>query len=364
MSRSMRFKSVLAEIGSALRELWKSHPYWLVSLLMCAVAFVFYGGQLQVPYVNIVAAVLTAGLVRISERLNQLYQLGRTRLRFREFFGFTDTGTKVAIVLASYSIAKTEVRRHAMKLWGVTEDAVESFKVGEDHTATQEDISAASALISTFGALGFQAPSVIWDTEAVESLNNSDEEYTTYIAIGLYSSKLVRFLNTVQGIGIQPYFQIGVELPPAGQKIERLRHAWRLWVANYTKDKTIITGHANFAAWTGYQYRSNVSQSLDRDYGLITRVQLTRGRNIFVIGAMDGTGTYELGKYLRDRWKDIYEWRDPTTNLQVGRYPFAIVLDVPIQHDRQDTHRSMETIGRVTHEVRVPDPQPVRQVSS
>jgi hypothetical protein len=61
--------------------------------------------------------------------------------------------------------------------------------------AVQADMVAASELISMFSSLGLEAPTVMWDDEALEHYCNLSSAYKAFITIGIASNALAMHIQ-------------------------------------------------------------------------------------------------------------------------------------------------------------------------
>jgi hypothetical protein len=142
--------------------------------------------------------------------------------------------------------------------------------------------------------------------------------YTTFVSVGLYSNALSVWLN--QKYNIERLFKLEAFWQD-GQAITVENVGFDLKLANY-EEKRI---NRNEDMWDSFRYKD-----AEFDYALIAKVRLPNNKVVVVFGGMEAIATERLGKFLRENWSELMNWRDTVTEYKIGSHQFAVVLEVPL----------------------------------
>lgn len=334
MGRMGRSFYWLGELSWAGRELWTKQKNWLVFSLLAFFAVVFSGWWNVISpddtaervasniVVNLTVALFAASLIDLLGIVRRLWQTQRIQREFREFFGFTDSGESVAIVLPRFSSSIENIVRKQAELWP---DCDTPVAISRDYErieyAAAPDLLATASIIEAFTRIGFRAPTVIldenaqqagfWDEHMPGTGETSDAfRFKTYILIGLFSNRA-----TVENEKRTPgrrYFRLVCS--PGGPA--ESRYAIKL--------ATYHDGHlGDQENWREYRRLKG-----KEDFALISKRIRPDGKTIFVIGGIDAPATQVAGRYLADKWRQFRRLTDSVTGYSPATNSFAAVVPV------------------------------------
>jgi hypothetical protein len=317
-------------------QIWRKNALWIamaaVSAIGVVVSAIFASGGnassgdrvLPNIFLNLATAFLVAALIEIFSQLGVLIRVDRNIRSVSQLFGVESRGASVAVVLPKFDVKADSI--WAKQTHGWSSLASHGQLIAPDQeligVGVQADMVAASDLIAMFSVLGMEAPTVMWDDEALEHYRDPSSVYRTFISIGLASNALSMHINDAT-IGPR-YFKL--DLSPG-----KIRNAggedvtdgvdlavWRLWLAEWHPSRAAII--QNELEWEPY---------VDEKWGLISKVVMPDTRKcVFLVAGMHSEGTRRMGDFIARNWKSILEWRDTTSDRRLGRNCFAAMVDI------------------------------------
>lgn len=269
-------------------------------------------------FVNLFVALLAAGLIDVFAQFGKYWQMLVKQGEFRQFFGIgvkeTDSA-KVAVVLPRF---ETEDQSPVInKLQKIKGYKTLPIRHNYEEFAVRSDVIAAAEIIAAFSEVALQPPTIIWDNEALEHIENSRTTYTTFISVGLLSNVLSNWLS------MQTHFNYHFAANTSGDGEDS---QFEFLVAKY-KDGRL---NVNINEWKKYPEDG-------KDYGFISNITDTN-KNItfFVCGANESNGTQRMGKYIRENWRKLREHSATVGGKKIkDASNFTILLEIPpdISHE-------------------------------
>lgn len=327
---------IIKDIKWLFSELWKERRGWLLFALLTVLLVLGTGlWNAQSPLgsssylwssvlLNLFISLLAAALIEVLAQLRKLIDVRKTQKMFRDLFGFTGTGASVAVVLPKFEAMIKDDWTERIKDW-LNNKAVTPIKgpYPSIDASVKPDLVAASNLVAAFSEASFQIPTIIWDDEAVREIDDKNSLYTTFIAVGLYSNALTVWLN--QKYNIERLFKLEAYWQE-GQEITVTNVGFNLKLANYEEKRL----NRNEDTWESFKYEDK-----EFDYALVAKVRLPNDKVAVVFGGMEAVATERLGKFLRENWLDLINWRDSVTQKKIGSQQFATVVEVPLVGNKE-----------------------------
>ncbi|WP_017317352.1 hypothetical protein [Mastigocladopsis repens] len=268
---------------------------------------------------NIGLSISTSGLattlVLIIELLTESIEKRTNQRRFLKLFGCDDKTNgygSIAIIVPAFDLSQTNSQQAGNSLKQQAQKLVWKFST---KAAIQNDVTAASYLVSAFSKLGLPVPQIKWD----EEINiNDDDGVKTYILIGL-SNNVIEFVNQ----STHKFFSINQNLDQ-----------------NNNLSKIIIKGGLfdNYnqlieeIRWTDYPVSLDPQTSRPkdgRDYALFAKFRIKK--KVFIVcGGGSEWGTCDIGTYISDSgWRLIYTDLKQEKNAEIiHNEAFAVVFQL------------------------------------
>lgn len=290
----------------------------IISVVMLSATIIFVEKKYDVYYnigLSVSTSVLATSIVQIIQLFTEQIEKFTNQRMFLTLFGCDEkiNGNSIAIVVPAYELKPENLQISANTFKQKAQKLVSKSSI---NAAINNDVTAASYLVSAFSKLGLPVPQIKWDTE----ININDDSVKTYILIGLSNAVIQEKLDTNS---TDKYFLIGSEDNSNGYLSKVIIKTGLFDNNNNLIDKR---------NWTGFTVTVDPQTAQSRstaNYALFAKCSINN-RLFIVCGGATELSTFQIGTYISDSgWRRIYNELKQEKNTDITpRDAYAVVFQL------------------------------------
>lgn len=261
--------------------------------------------------IAISTSLAAATLIEIFSGMRDVWIREQTQKDFRAFFGCEYEKKTVAIVIPRFPMK--ELKEQFPEVFGKDLDpsshAVKRLSEVSDMVLAYADVKTASDILIAFTQVSLlDRVEIYWDDDLLEKWQTGKEKrIRTFIIIGLYSNRFFWAIN--EATGMRKFFKIKISTD-----------------GNF--DFSIAKHSGDAQGW----HTPREAELGKQDHVLISKVYMNSSQKAFIVGGITAQGTERIGQYLRENWKNLYDWTDSDLGsaVSVKDHEFAMSVSIPL----------------------------------